>query len=197
MRNICVRDAPRSPRTKTSNALSASSTTVTANVFSFRALNCNCVCPCADSSSECVYKTWHWKFIFRYPIVCASQEQKMSSTTVMWCKTCECLWFRMKGFWLKAYEILVLASFHILTTCPSTKIHTARNSSSRIKTIQFVNVHLSRIIKKCLSKSHDLEIPHKHTSSIRQVPKAGKVKLDTDSRTHNRRYRAIKLFRFA
>ena len=50
--------------------------TATENVFSLRVQNCNCVCPCADSSRECTYKTWHWKFISRYPNVCASKEQK-------------------------------------------------------------------------------------------------------------------------
>ena len=37
-------------------------------------------CPCGDWSGECVYKTWHWKSISRYPNVCASKEQKKSST---------------------------------------------------------------------------------------------------------------------
>ena len=48
--------------------------TVTANVFSRRVQNC--LCRCVDSSSECVYKTWHWKLISRYPSVCASKVQK-------------------------------------------------------------------------------------------------------------------------
>ena len=49
--------------------------TVTANVFSHRVQNCNCLCPCAALSGDCVYKTWHWKFISRYPNVGASKEQ--------------------------------------------------------------------------------------------------------------------------
>ena len=46
---------------------------------------------CGDSCSECLYKTWHWKSIFRYPNVLYKQgttntntikEQKMSSKTI-------------------------------------------------------------------------------------------------------------------
>ena len=72
MRNICVRDAPAGTELWTCQMLRVQ--TVTANVFSLRVQNC------ADSSGECVYKTWHWKFISRYPNVCASKEQKTSST---------------------------------------------------------------------------------------------------------------------
>ena len=55
------------------------------NVLNASSENCNCervfvssaklqlTRSCTDSSSECVYKTWHWKFISRYPNVCASK----------------------------------------------------------------------------------------------------------------------------
>ena len=40
-------------------------------------------CLCWDWCGECVYKTWHWKSIYRYPNVCASKEQRMSPIHVM------------------------------------------------------------------------------------------------------------------
>ena len=40
-------------------------------------------CPCEDWVGECVYKTWHWKFISGYPKVCASKELRMSSTDIL------------------------------------------------------------------------------------------------------------------
>ena len=48
--------------------------------------NCECVdgtstklwmrCLCGDRCGECVYKTWHWKFISRYLNVCAATNKK-------------------------------------------------------------------------------------------------------------------------
>ena len=57
--------------------------TVSANVFSLRVQYRNCVFPCADSSDECLFRTWHWKFISRYPHVCASKELRMSWTWIV------------------------------------------------------------------------------------------------------------------
>ena len=59
-----------------------------------RVQNCDCLHPNADSGGECLYKkTWHWKSTSRYPNVCASKEQKMSSTPSL---------FRSK--WNKFYD---------------------------------------------------------------------------------------------
>ena len=54
----------------------------TANMLMVRVQNYESNRLCGNRCGQFPHKTWHWKFISRHPNVCASKEQRMSSTNI-------------------------------------------------------------------------------------------------------------------